>query len=378
MTPEQRYKATKTATFVGAASNVILAFMKIIFGWFGNSHALIADGLHSFSDLLTDFLVIIAAKFSHQKADADHPYGHDRIETAATVGLSLFLVIVGLAIIFDAAQHVIHHTTLGEPQVYVVWIALFSVLLNEFIYQYTRKVANRINSDMLHANALHSRSDAAASLVVLIGVIGSLLGFPLLDPIAAIVVGALIIKMGFTLGLRNVNELVDAGVDPNTLEEIRRTIFSVHGVKSIHLLRTRKMAGKILVDVHLIVSPYLSVSEGHHVGDHVLKKLYSNIEHVSDVTVHVDSEDDELYSQCAALPLRDALLPQLAAEWKNIPGANHIKNITLHYLAGKISVEIILPLDLLKSHSAADLEQLYRKCLNSIPALQDIKIRFEI
>jgi cation diffusion facilitator family transporter len=287
-------------------------------------------------------------------------------------------MVVGLAIIFDAAQHVLHRTTLGEPHVYVVWIALFSVLLNEFIYQYTRKVANRINSDMLHANALHSRSDAAASLVVLIGVVGSLLGFSFLDPIAAVIVGILIIKMGFTLGLSNVNELVDAGVDPETLEKIRHTILSVHGVKNIHLLRTRKMAGRILVDVHLIVSPYLSVSEGHHIGDHVLKNLYSGIENVSDVTVHVDSEDDELYSECATLPLREALLPQLADHWKHLPGAENIKNITLHYLAGKIIVDITLPLALIQSHSANDLKQLYRKCLNSMPALQDIKIRFEI
>ena len=213
-----RYKETRKATLVGASANIFLAAAKIVFGFTGHSQALIADGIHSLSDLLTDLLVILAAKFANLKADDNHPYGHERIETAATVALSLMLMVVGAVIIYDGVHDLVHQNYGDLPHGYVLWIAGLSVIINESVYRYTLFIARKIKSDILHANALHSRSDAASSVVVLVGVAGSIMGFMYLDAIAAIVVGGFIIKMGASIGWQNMSELVDTGVEPTVLE----------------------------------------------------------------------------------------------------------------------------------------------------------------
>lgn len=372
-----RYQQTRKVTLVGALANVVLSALKIVFGWLGNSHALVADGIHSFSDLLTDLLVILAAKFANQAADTEHPYGHERIETAATVALSLFLVLVGAAIIYDAGDRLWRHIPAPTPNSWVLWIALFSIILNEVIYHYTLHVAKRVNSDILKANALHSRSDAAASVVVLVGIMGSLLGYHYLDALAAVVVGGFIIKMGIGLGWSNLRELVDTGVDIQTLDAIKHAINSVNGVVDIHQLRTRKMAGRIFIDVHIIVAPTITVSEGHHLGDKVLGILYKDLPNVQDVTVHIDSEDDANFSQSAFLPSRYELLPKLKQCWHALPGSKLIEHVNLHYLAGKISIEIVLPLSVLTSAvTLANLTQAYQSALSALPEIERVKVMF--
>lgn len=374
-----RYRETRKATLIGAAANIILAVAKVLFGWLGHSSALVADGIHSFSDLLTDVLVIIAAKFAHQEADDDHPYGHERIETAATVGLALFLVIVGLYIVYEPIHQLIMHQKQLKPDVYVLWIAVFSVILNEIIYRYTLSVAKRIKSDILHANALHSRSDAASSLVVLVGVAGSILGVAWLDEIAAVLVGLMIVKMGVSIGWKNISELVDTGVDSKTLAKIENHITDVTGVEALHQLRTRKMAGKVFLDVHVIVDHKISVSEGHHIGDRVLSTLYSNLEDVQDVTVHIDSEDDELYSDNACLPPREELISRLKQLWHGLPGVDAIKHIQIHYLHGSVNLEIELPLSCIENpQQAADLQQRYQELAHPISEVSQIKLLFRL
>lgn len=372
-----RYHETRKATLIGAAANIVLAVAKVLFGWLGHSSALVADGIHSFSDLLTDILVIVAAKFAHQEADDDHPYGHDRIETAATVGLAMLLIVVGLYIVYHPIQALITHQKQVMPDVYVLWIAVFSVVVNEIIYRYTMSVAKRINSDILRANALHSRSDAASSLVVLVGVAGSIMGITWLDEIAAIVVGIMIVKMGVSIGWQNISELVDTGVDEDSLETIRDHITSVTGVEALHQLRTRKMAGKVILDVHVIVNDKISVSEGHYIGDQVLSSLYKNLDAVHDVTVHVDSEDDELYSDNACLPAREQLLSKLRQTWQGLPGADLIENIQIHYIQGKIALELVLPWACVETQQQAlDLQQRYQDMAQTIPELSTIKLLF--
>ncbi len=376
ITQQQRYLETRKVTIVGALANIVLAVGKILFGWMGHSSALIADGVHSFSDLLTDLLVILAAKFAHQEADSDHPYGHERIETAAAVGLAMLLLVVGLAIIYNAAVELINHHFGHRPNVYVLWVAIFSIVVNEAIYHYTKRVAKRIKSDILFANALHSRSDAASSLVVLIGVGGALLGLPWLDGIAAIIVGLLIVKMGGVIAWQNLGELVDTGVAVKILEQINALITEIPGVDAIHQLRTRKMAGKILVYLHIIVPPKVSVSEGHHIGEQVLLTLYKNVEDMHDVTVHVDSEDDELYSHSAKLPIRQILVPQLEQAWLDLPGGNKLTNIQLHYLAGKIEVEVELPLSILQQTDVQQLGDEYQNAIANIAQVQRVRLTF--
>ena len=328
-----RYQQTKKATLLGAFKNIILASSKIIFGITGNSHALLADGLHSLSDLLTDSLVLFASRIGHQEADSNHPYGHRRIETAASMFLALMLILTGLVIGYDAIQHLLSTELKQKPDFYVLIIAVLSILFNEILYQYTHRIGKKIKSDLLLANAWHHRSDAASSLVVLVGIAAALMGHYGWDLIAAAIVGVMIIKMGGELAWTSISELVDTGVEPEMLRVIEEAIAKTKGVLAIHQLRTRSMGGVIFVDVHILVDSKLSVSEGHYIAEKVHQNLVMAVEHVEDVTVHVDSEDDATVFRSLELPSREALLKTL--DWEN-----YSEYIVLHYLEGKIYLDI--------------------------------------
>lgn len=371
-----RYQQAKRITIIGAGVNALLGVSKILFGWLGHSQALIADGVHSLSDLLTDFLVLFASRYGSQAADSDHPYGHQRIETAATVLLSLFLIIAGLGIIIDAAVHLAAKEFV-KPNSLVLFVALFSVFANEALYHYTLRVAKKIKSELLRANAWHHRSDAASSIVVLLGVVGALFGFVYLDEIAAVVVGLMIINMGWKLGWSSILELVDTGVEDKVLKQLKEIISSIPGVRELHQLRTRSMGGNVLVDVHILVNPRLSVSEGHHIGQKVHQALETQMESVSDVTVHIDPEDDEIAAPSRDLPGRDQILPLLHQAWQVLPHAKQISDVTFHYLDGKLYIEITIPMKDIDTNVQLDsLNQQYMQALSRLNYVAGVNILF--
>lgn len=339
-----RYSETRRITLLGAAKNAVLGLLKIIFGWLGHSHALFADGVHSLSDLLIDLLVLVASHFGSKGADSDHPYGHGRIETAATFLLAFVLSLAGVGIIIDASMNIIDLRTSVQPSLCVMLIALLSVLANEVLYRYTRYVGERIESKLLITNAWHHWSDSASSMVVLLGVAGAWLGWGRLDAIAAIIVGAMIIKMAWQFGWASIRELVDTGLDDAMVEQIRHSIEAVPGVRALHQLRTRSLGGAIFLDTHILVDPTISVSEGHFIGQQVHFRLLKEITGVKDVVVHIDPEDDEVVAPARDLPTRAEIITLLQQRWGNFIRVEDIDNTTLHYLAGKIYLEIRLPL----------------------------------
>ncbi len=339
---QARYRVVKRVTLVGALVNLVLAAGKLVIGWLGHSQALIADGVHSLSDLLTDAVVLIAAKHASHPADEEHPYGHRRVETVATTALGLFLVMVAVGIGADAAIHLLEPQSLERPETLVLYMAALSVLAKEGLYRYTLISANRLRSAMLRANAWHHRSDAVSSVVVIIGAGGALLGYPWFDTVAALVVSVMIAKEGGEIAWHSLRELIDTGLEPEALARVRDTILEVDGVRALHMLRTRTHGGRALVDVHIQVDPRLSVSEGHQIGEMVRRRLMEAVEDVDDVMVHVDPEDDEECSPCHHLPLRNKVLRHVAERWRaeGIP----VDQITLHYLDGKIYLDVFVPL----------------------------------
>lgn len=335
---DARYQQAKKVTLIGALVNALLGVIKLVGGIIFHSHALVADGIHSFSDLITDVMVLFASKYGSQMADDSHPYGHQRIETAATFLLALLLILAGTGIAWDALHDLLNHIS-EQPNWVALLIALLSILANEVLFYYTQYIGKKIQSALIMANAWHHRSDAAASAVVALGLIGSLLGFAFLDAIAAIIVGLLIIKMGLTYGWNSVKELVDTAVEPAILENIEGIIQSINGVKKIHQLRSRLMGGDILIDVHILVSPYISVSEGHYIAQHVHHTLMEQCERVNDVIVHVDPEDDEEHCPSLHLPNRAALEKELLLPWQHtFPMITHW---VLHYLESAIEIDLI-------------------------------------
>ena len=339
MPHNQRYKKAKQITIIGGITNILLGLTKIIGGAISHSHALIADGVHSFADVITDIMVVFASKYGSQDADAAHPYGHQRIETAATMLLSLLLILAGIGIAWDACSNLF---TLPHdiPNILSVPIAIASIVVNEIFYHYTLSVGKSIRSDLLIANAWHHRSDAGASLIVLFGLLGSMYGWPLLDPLAAVIIGGLIIKMGISYGWRSVTELIDTAVDTQTLLAAEELIQSIPGVQKIHQLRSRRMGKDIFLDLHIQVSPWISVSEGHFIAQNVHYSLLKHNPEIKDVTIHVDPEDDEAYNPSINLPTRYSLENNLLRQLqKKYPS---IQDWKLHYIDGALHIEIIL------------------------------------
>jgi cation diffusion facilitator family transporter len=362
----ERYLAIRNVTLIGVVGNIVLSIIKIIFGILGHSQALIADGLHSFSDLISDAVVLVAAKYSTQDADIDHPYGHARFENVAVVAVAILLFLVALGVLMDAGWRLFDPALLLQPSVITLAIVAISIFIKEALYHYTIHVAKRISSDMLRANAWHHRSDAISSVIVLIGIAGSMAGIVWLDAIAAIGVSLMIAHIAWSLGWNAVKDLVDTGLDEKQLISIKNIIESVDGVHTLHQLRTRKMGSNVLVDVHILVDPRISVSEGHQIGEMVRTHLKAKIEEVADVLVHIDPENDEKFRPNLDLPLRNEVITRLQECWECLSVFDEIEQITLHYLSGKLTVDVYLPLsvitnvneaqDLSKRFSASTLE----------------------
>jgi len=338
------YVAKRRVTVVCAALNLFLSVVKVTIGIVGNSQALVADGIHSLSDLASDAMVLVAVKFGSQEADDEHPFGHARFETVATVGLGVLLLLVAGGIVMDAADRISNPESLLQPGLLALAGAVVSILTKEWMYWYNIRVAKQLKSQLMRANAWHHRSDAISSVIVLIGIIGSMAGFPYLDAVGAIGVSLMIGKIGWDLGWGGVRELVDTGADPETVRRIRETIESIAGVHSFHQLRTRRMGDKILVEAHVLVGNRATVSEGHMISDKVRARILADYDDVSDVLIHIDPEDDDVSRPSSHLPGRPEVLEVLRAEWSSLPVTEKIERVNLHYLDGRINVEVVLPL----------------------------------
>lgn len=340
-----RYRAVARVTIVGAIMDLLLGIAKLVAGYLAYSQALIADGVHSLSDLFTDGMVLYAAKHSSHEPDDEHPYGHGRFETIATVGLAVALILVACGIAYDATMRLFEPDVLPQPGVLALLVAVLSIVSKEWIYHYTMRVARRERSEMLRANAWHSRTDAFSSVIVVIGVAGAMAGFSYLDALAAIGVALIIAHIGGGLGWKALKELADTAVDEEQVDKLRKCILSVDGVRDLHLLRTRHAGGLVFVDVHIIIDALLSLSEGHHISEMVTSRLLQEIEGVTDVTVHIDPEDDEDEAVSLALPMRGEFLERVRHLLEGVEEANRIERFTLHYLAGKVRVEALMPFD---------------------------------
>jgi len=376
MDSHKRAQASQNITIIGAIIDLALGVFKIIAGMLGNSGALIADGIHSFSDLLSDGVVLYAAKHSSEEADDEHPYGHERFETIATLGIAIILAIIGAGIIYDALERLFNPSELSHNTL-LLSVAALSIFSKEALYWYTLKVANTYKSEMLKANAWHHRSDALSSIVVFIGILGSLNGYLYLDGVAAVVVGFMIIYIAWELGLGATKELVDTSIDADQVEQLRDSIGRISGVNNVHSLRTRKIGHMISCDVHVQVDPYLSVSEGHIISVSVERVAKECLEDLNDVTVHIDPEDDETVAPYETLPERAEALGILTKALFNNKCDGEIERIQLHYLDSRIHVDFYLPISCLESGQSGDeiLAKLH-ETVDSLEGFGKIKVYF--
>ena len=375
----ERAKAVSITALVGGAVNLALSIVKVTTGALWHSQALIADGIHSFSDLLSDALVWYAGRRAAQAPDQEHPYGHGRYETLATLILGIFLLVVAIGIGWDAGQRLFAPEELLQPQPLALAAALASILVKEWLYWWTLGYARRVRSDLLRANAWHHRSDAISSVVVLVGVGGTLAGLPYLDAIAAVIVALMIAGIAWGLGWESIQELVDTGLKAERLSAIKDTIGSVGGVRDIHMLRTRRHGGYASVDVHVLVDPRVSVSEGHMIALLVENRLKAKIDEITDVTVHIDPEDDQTDpASSIELPTRAEALVRLGQLWEGVSDAAKRQRTILHYLNGRIDVEVYFPLDVCAGDRsrAQNVRERLQSALSADPAFNQVFIYF--
>lgn len=262
----ERARAAARSTWVSVGVNVVLSSAQIVAGVLTKSQGLIADGIHSLSDLVSDFVVLLANQFSQKDADEDHPYGHQRYETAASFVLGMLLLAVGAGMLWSAVAKLQTPELIAQVHITALWVACGALLSKELLFRYMLAVAKRVKSSMLVANAWHARSDAASSLVVGIGIVGNLLGYPILDPIAAAIVGFMVARMGWSFGWDAMHDLMDRAVDDAEVQAIKATLIETPGVSGVHDVRTRKMGDMIVVDAHLEVVATLSVEQGHDIA----------------------------------------------------------------------------------------------------------------
>jgi len=285
--PAERAAAASRSTWVSVVVDLALTSTQIVAGVLTKSHGLIADGIHSLSDLVADFVVLFANHHSQKDADADHPYGHHRFETAASLVLGALLLAVGLGMLWSAFLKLEQPETVPKVHLAALWVAGGALLAKELLFRYMLAVAKRVKSSMLVANAWHARSDAASSLVVGIGIAGNVAGYPILDPIAAAIVGFMVAKMGWEFGWDALHDLMDRSIDDAEVAAIRGTLEGTPGIQAVHDIRTRKMGDMIVADAHIEVDAALSVEAGHDIAVEARNRVMQR-HRVLNLMTHVD------------------------------------------------------------------------------------------
>ena len=282
-----RAAAASRSTWVSVGVNIALTITQIVVGLWSRSQGLVADGIHSLSDLVADFVVLFANHHSQKDADEDHPYGHQRFETAASLALGVLLLAVGVGMLWSAFHKLESPETVQRVHVTALWVAVGALIAKEALFRYMLAVATRVKSSMLVANAWHARSDAASSLVVGLGIIGNLAGYPILDPIAALIVGFMVARMGWSFGWDALHDLMDRSVDEQEVGAIRQTLVETPGVCAVHDVRTRKMGDLIVVDAHIEVDAGISVEAGHDIAVMARQRVLQR-HRVLNLMTHVD------------------------------------------------------------------------------------------
>ena len=267
--------------------NVILSTLKLFAGIFGKSSAMISDAVHSISDVISTIIVIIGLKISNKENDIKHQYGHERLENVASILLSFLLFITGMIVGIDGIKN-IYNKTFTNPTFIALISALLSIIIKEWMYWYTIKVAKKYNSDSLKADAWHHRSDAMSSIGSLIGIGFSMLGLIYMDTLASIIIALLIIKISIDIFIESINKMVDSSCDKKTIDQIEKIVLKTKGVVGIESLKTRLFGNKIYIDLEIYANKSISFEQSHKIAHKVHDRVEKNIENVKHCMVHIN------------------------------------------------------------------------------------------
>ncbi len=287
MSNNERLSIGKRASWIAIIGNIALTSVKAFIGFIAGSTAMIADAFHSASDLIGNVIVLHGLKISNQPPDEDHHYGHGKAESivAKIIAIILFITAFGIGI---SAIKTIRNPNLEAPNAIAIWPAVISIAFKEWMYRYTIRVGKKIDSPALIADAWHQRTDAFSSVAALIGITGAVLGFPILDPLAGIVVAGMIMKAAFSIYWDAVQQLMDSAPSKEVIEDIRNITMQINGIHDIQDIKARKLGNQIFVDMKICVDQYMTVAEGHNLAGKAKHSILNNVENTKDVFIHVN------------------------------------------------------------------------------------------
>ncbi|RDY26669.1 cation transporter [Romboutsia weinsteinii] len=283
-----RYEEASKVTIQSIVWNFVLTIIKVVAGILGRSNAMVADGIHSASDIISSVGVLIGNYVSSTPGDKEHNYGHEKAETLVSFLLSILLIVVSLSIGASAFKSLFNLDQLEIPTALPLIVAIISILIKEYQYRITIKVANKINSPALKADAWHHRSDALSSIAAFVGIGGSMLGFKALDPIASVVVALFVAKVGIDILISSVNELMDVSMGEYQEYEIKNIVSNTLGVMNLGEMKTRKHGAMAYVDLTICVDGALTVRQGHDIANKLEEDIINSMEFVKGITVHVE------------------------------------------------------------------------------------------
>jgi cation diffusion facilitator family transporter len=368
--PAPKAHAKTRVTLVGAGVNVVLSVAKIGAGVVLASPALVADGVHSLSDLVSDVLVLWALRHSHLAPDEDHPYGHGRFETLATLALSAVLLLTGLGIAWDAAMR-LFAGALGTPGVWALVVIAASIIAKEALYHYTRAVGEREASRMIIANAWHHRTDALSSVVALVGVGAAQLGFGWGDPLAAIIIAAMLGRVAWEFGKGAVDELVDTQAPDGLRADLEDSLNRTPGVQGLRDLRMRQHGARAVADVSVMVDPHITVTEGHRIAEAARADALGQIDALEDLIIHVEPAGHFDGFGATEAPLRGEIEGLILTLAQAHPMVASVARVQLGYFEDGLHIEVLARLHAHANHAAteADLTNTLRQTLPELRAL---------
>ena len=339
MNKRERLALVLRTVLLLAVFNAVMSAAQICIGFVSYSDALVADGMHTLLDLIMDGVTYFACQFASRPPDKYHAYGYKRVETLACLILSILLCAIGIGVMYEAICVRNLHPVRSD---YVIYVSIFTMIGNEILYRYAHACSQTANSDLLAASATHQRSDALSSLVVLLSaVFDTFLPYQHFDGIAAFFIGAFIVKMGIKIACKGVFELLDGGIEQSRYQELVKYMIKIPGVCGVHSFRTRKQAGDIYLDAHIMTDPFISVSEGHFIGEKLRRRVMRKFQDIVDVVVHIDAEDDTyLHDMDSKLPERSDIEKIIDGMAQENPIGRH--SLIIHYLKERLYIDFVL------------------------------------
>jgi len=378
-TPEagDRLRVLSRVTVLAAAVNLVLVVVKGGAGLVGGSSVLVADAVHSLSDLATDVVALFSLRVASKPPDEEHPYGHGRYETLGTAFVGVVLLGAAAGIAWEASSRFGQSVV---PAGITLWVAGLSIAVKEALFQITIRAGRRHESPLVVANAWHQRSDALSSIAALAGIAGARMGFPILDPAAAVVVAALIAKTAVSLLAGTIREVTDTTLQREMLRDLGAGIRRLPGVVNLHELRARRMGPRVLVDLHVQVDASTTVSDGHQVAERVRQFVFGEHGGVSEVLVHIDPEPDEDLPPGDQLSRpRGEIESEVRRIAQRVDGVRAVTHVMVHFLEHQVALQVDIEVDQeIRVREAAAVARSLRERLEAVSGVDHADVHLEI